>query len=89
MTSIRLLLFMVAMSSWPLYRLEIKNAFLHGNLTEEVYMEQPLGFVAQGGGGGGGGLVWYEATSILIWHKAVPSLEPSLATLALWYRSSI
>ena len=86
MTSIRLLLFMVAMSSWPLYRLEIKNAFLHGNLTEEVYMEQPLGFVAQRRGGG---LVWYEATSILIWHKVVPSLEPSLATLALWYRSSI
>ena len=32
MTSIRLLLSMVAMSSWPLYQLDIKNAFLHDDL---------------------------------------------------------
>ena len=51
MTSIRLLLSMTAMSSWPLYRLDIKNAFLHGDLTEEVYMEQSPGFVAQGESG--------------------------------------
>ena len=46
--SIRLLFSMTAMRSWPLYQLDIKNAFLHGDLTEEVYMEQPPGFVAQG-----------------------------------------
>ncbi|RVW45708.1 Retrovirus-related Pol polyprotein from transposon TNT 1-94 [Vitis vinifera] len=45
---VRLLLSMVAMRSWPLYQLDIKNAFLHGDLAEEVYMEQPPGFVAQG-----------------------------------------
>ena len=44
---VRLLLSMTAMQSWPLYRLDIKNAFLHGDLVEEVYMEQPPGFVAQ------------------------------------------
>ena len=38
---------MAAMSSWPLYQLDIKNAFLHDDLVEEVYMEQPLKFVAQ------------------------------------------
>ncbi|CAH9078510.1 unnamed protein product [Cuscuta europaea] len=50
--SIRLILFMAAMSHWPLFQLDIKNAFLHGNLDEEVYMEQPPDFIARGGGGG-------------------------------------
>ena len=48
MTSVRLLLSMVAMNSWPLYQLDIKNVFLHGDLVEEVYMEQSSRFVAQG-----------------------------------------
>ncbi|RVW11935.1 Retrovirus-related Pol polyprotein from transposon RE1 [Vitis vinifera] len=39
--SVRLLLSMAAMRSWPFYQLDIKNAFLHGDLAEEVYMEQP------------------------------------------------
>ena len=40
------ILLSVAVShSWPLYQLNIKNAFLHGDLKEEVYMEQPLGYV--------------------------------------------
>ena len=49
--SARLLLSMVAMCSWPLYQLDIKNDFLHGDFTEEVYMEQPPGFVVQGESG--------------------------------------
>ncbi|RVW14408.1 Retrovirus-related Pol polyprotein from transposon RE2 [Vitis vinifera] len=48
---VRLLLSMAAMRSWPLYQLDIKNVFLHGDLAEEVYMEQPPGFVAQGESG--------------------------------------
>ena len=51
MTSIRLLFSMAAVRSWPLYQLDIKNAFLHGDLAEEEYMEQPPGFVAQGESG--------------------------------------
>ena len=45
--SVRLFLSMTAMCHWPLYQLDIKNAFLHGELLEEVYMEQPPSFVAQ------------------------------------------
>ena len=49
--SVRLLLSMAAMRSWPLFQLDIKNVFLHGDLVEEVYMEQPPSFVAQGESG--------------------------------------
>ena len=49
--SIRLLISLAAMRHWSIYQLDIKNAFLHGELTEEVYMEQPPGFVAQGESG--------------------------------------
>ena len=49
--SVRLLLSMVAMRSWPLFQLVIKNVFLHGDLAEEVCMEQPPSFVAQGESG--------------------------------------
>ena len=49
--SVCLLLSMTTMQSWSLYQLDIKNAFLHGNLTEEVYIEQPPRFAAQGESG--------------------------------------
>ena len=48
---VRLLFSMPVMHSWPLFQLDIKNVFLHGNLAEEIYMEQPPGFVAQGESG--------------------------------------
>ena len=44
----RLLLFMVAMCSWPLYQLDIKDVFLYGDLSKEVYMKQPPGFLLMG-----------------------------------------
>jgi hypothetical protein len=48
MASVRLLLAIAAIRHWSLHQLDIKNVFLHGDLEEEVYMEQPPGFVAQG-----------------------------------------
>ena len=48
MTSVRLFISLVVTHNWDLHQLDIKNAFLHGDLQEEVYMEQPSGFVAQG-----------------------------------------
>ena len=48
MTYVRLFISLAASYNWNLHQLDIKNVFLHGNLQEEVYMEQPTGFVAQG-----------------------------------------
>ena len=50
-TSVRLFISLTATYHWVLHQLDIKNVFLHGDLQEEVYMEQPPEFVAQGGMG--------------------------------------
>ena len=48
MTYVRLFISLVATYNWDLNQLDIKNVFLHGDLQEEMYIEQPPGFVAQG-----------------------------------------
>lgn len=42
--TIRILFSIAANKNWPLHQFDVKNAFLHGNMKEEVYMEDPLGF---------------------------------------------
>ena len=44
--TIRVLLCMALHYHWPLRQLDISNAFLHGNLDEEVYIHQPPGFIS-------------------------------------------
>ena len=39
MDSIRLALSIVATKGWEVHHMDMKNAFLHGNISEEIYME--------------------------------------------------
>lgn len=41
MTTIRILLALAASHSWPLRHMDVKNAFLHSELSEDIYMKLP------------------------------------------------
>jgi hypothetical protein len=44
-TSIRTIIALAASMGWKLHQMEVKIAFLNGEIEEEVYIEQPEGFV--------------------------------------------
>jgi hypothetical protein len=48
LTTIRVLLSLAASHGLLVYQIDIKTAFLNGELDEEIYMEQPDGFIRQG-----------------------------------------
>ena len=45
---VRVLLAVAAHHAWAVHHMDVKSAFLNGDLAEEVYVQQPLGFIAAG-----------------------------------------
>lgn len=48
LTIIHTILILATMYNWPIYQLDVKNAFLQGYLTKEAFMKQPPGFINLG-----------------------------------------
>eukprot|EP00253_Pinus_taeda_P028400 PITA_28400 len=45
MNSICLVLSLATSYKWEVHQMDVKSAFLHGDLHEEIYMEHPIGFI--------------------------------------------
>lgn len=39
---------MAAHNKWTIFQLDVKSAFLHGELSEEIFVEHPPGYVKRG-----------------------------------------
>ena len=45
MDSIKLVLAIAASKQWEVHHIDVNSSFLHGDMKEEIYMQQTKGFV--------------------------------------------
>lgn len=48
MDTVRLLIALAAHEGWEVHHMDVNSAFLNGDLQEEVFVEQPQGFISVG-----------------------------------------
>ena len=65
MNNVRILLSLAAHYNWQLLQYDVKNAFLHGDLDEEIYMNIPSGF------DGNTGSKVCKLKKALLWAKTI------------------
>ena len=46
--SIRIIVAMTSQFKWKLHHLDVKSAFLNGYIEEDIYVDQPEGFIKRG-----------------------------------------
>ncbi|CAA7062104.1 unnamed protein product [Microthlaspi erraticum] len=69
MDTIKMILSTAARKAWVIYQLDVKSAFLHGVLMEDVYIQQPKGYVIRG-----------EEEKVYKLHKALYGLKQAPRT---------
>jgi len=69
--TVQMMLVLAALRNWHISELDIKTAFLYGDLDEELYMEQPKGFKIPG-----------QQNKVMHLRKAIYGLKQ--AALAWW-----
>jgi hypothetical protein len=59
-----LILALAALEDWEIHQIDVKSVFLNGLLEEEIYMEQPEGFITPG-----------QESKVCLLKKAIYSLK--------------
>ena len=72
--SLHLLLALATLEDWNIHQMDVKSAFLNGVLEEEIYMEQPTGFIVFG-----------QEAKVCCLRKAIYSLKHASCTWNLQF----